>query len=83
MKKISVVVLLLSGCMASGIQLTKDRAAFDLNCPKEQINVQMLSGISENGTGATFGARGCGKRASYIRHEIAGVSLNSQIQEDR
>jgi hypothetical protein len=73
-------VLAMSGCMASGIQLTRDRAAFDLSCPKEQIQVQMLSGLSENGTGSTFGATGCGKKATYIRQEVAGVTLNSQIQ---
>ena len=71
----------LPGCMASGTQLVRDRAGFDLNCPKEQLNIKHLSGV-ENGTGATFGVRGCGKRATYVRHDINGVALNSAIQPD-
>ncbi len=71
------------GCMASGIQLTKERAAFDLNCAHDKIDVQMISGAAERGTGSVFGARGCGKKATYIRQEQAGVTLNSPIQEDK
>ena len=76
-------VLLLPGCMASGIQLTKERAAFDLGCPQEKIDVAMLSGAAERGTGSVFGAKGCGKRATYIRQEQTGVTLNSPIQDDK
>lgn len=75
--------LLLPGCMASGIQLTKERAAFDMGCPQEKIDVTMLSGAAERGTGSVFGAKGCGKRATYIRQEQTGVTLNSPIQEDK
>ena len=75
--------LLFPGCMASGIQLTKERAAFDLGCPQEKIDVTMLSGAAERGTGSVFGAKGCGKRATYIRQEETGVTLNSPIQEEK
>ena len=37
----------------------KDRAAFDLQCDKADITVQKI-GIS------SFGATGCGKKASYV-----------------
>jgi len=70
------------GCMASGIQLTKERAAFDLNCAQDKIDVQMISGAAERGTGSVFGARGCGKKATYIRQEQTGVTLNSPIQDE-
>jgi hypothetical protein len=80
---LSLGSVILSGCMASGIQLTRDRAAFDLGCPQEKINVTMISGAAENGTGSVFGAKGCGKRATYIRQEQTGVTLNSPIQEDK
>jgi hypothetical protein len=74
-------VVLGSGCMASGIQLTKQRAAFDFPCEQAKIDVQMLSGISERGTGSVFGASGCGKKATYIRGQQTGMVLNSPIQE--
>ncbi|MBU8896984.1 hypothetical protein KRR26_15295 [Corallococcus sp. M34] len=82
-RKLLVVVaaVSMSGCLASGVQLTKDRATFDLGCPKDQIDVVMLSGLTERGTGSVFGAQGCGKKATYVRHEAAGVTLNSPIQE--
>ena len=48
----------------------------------EKLEVKMLSGLSERGTGAVFGAQGCGKRATYIRQEVAGMTLNSEITED-
>ena len=87
-RPLSLIALLVStvcltGCMASGIQLTKQRAAFDFNCPQEKLEVKMLSGMSERGTGAVFGAQGCGKRATYIRKEVAGMTLNSEITEDK
>jgi hypothetical protein len=39
----------------------RKRAAFDLNCD-EKITVLDL------GNGNAFGAKGCGKRASYVVH---------------
>jgi hypothetical protein len=35
------------------------RAVYDLGCPKEQIEVSLLSGT-------TYVARGCGKEATYM-----------------
>ena len=78
-----VLGLATSACMASGTQLTQEKAAFDFNCAKDTITVTQLSGMSERGSGAVFGARGCGKRASYVRTPESGVILNSPIQEDK
>jgi len=73
----------LTGCMASGVQLTLERATFDLNCPQDKIAVTQLSGISERGSGSVFGAVGCGKRATYLRTARSGIMLNSPIQDDK
>jgi hypothetical protein len=37
-----------------------ERAAFDLNCPKPQLNTQQL------GDEHTMGVAGCGRRATYV-----------------
>jgi hypothetical protein len=39
--------------------VVKKQAAFDLQCPEDQIQVVQISDIS-------LGASGCGRRASYI-----------------
>ncbi len=77
-----LLLLGIAGCLSSGTNLTRERATFDLGCPAEKIEITQLSGASERGTGSVFGARGCGKKATYIRHEATGVSLNSPIQAD-
>jgi hypothetical protein len=41
-------------------RLVKQRAAFDLNCQDEKIQVV------EIGNGRTFGATGCNRRATYV-----------------
>jgi hypothetical protein len=79
---VSALLLGAAGCLSSGTNLTRERASFDLGCPADKIAITQLSGVSERGTGSVFGARGCGKKATYIRHEAAGVSLNSPIQPD-
>lgn len=38
----------------------RDRASFDMNCPKEELN---LTDLGEN---KTYGVRGCGKQATYV-----------------
>jgi hypothetical protein len=77
-----VVVAGLAGCGTSGIQLTRERAAFDLSCPQDKLNVEVLTG-NEYNAGATFGVRGCGKKATYIRKDEGGTTLDSPIQEDK
>lgn len=52
------------------------QAAFDLNCPEDQIDIVTISSFN-----AQFGARGCAKRASYIWRS-GTVIMNSPIQTE-
>ena len=52
-----ILSLFVVGC-ASGGGTVKDRAAFDLDCPKDKIEVTNIGGTS-------YGASGCGKKATY------------------
>ncbi|HEX8698533.1 MAG TPA: hypothetical protein VF815_06840 [Myxococcaceae bacterium] len=75
--------LLLSGCaglreryMTANIATLRDRASFDLECPKEQIQ------LTELGKFEMQGAEGCGKRATYIFSSGQAVWLmNSEATE--
>ena len=58
------------GLNAGGV---RDRAAFDFNCAADEIQVQDIDGRD-----LTFGARGCGKRATYVWRGST-VILNSEI----
>jgi hypothetical protein len=49
-------------------------AAFDLNCPKEQVSIQVIER-------EIWGATGCGQRARYIR-VCQKVPLNLSIKGD-
>jgi hypothetical protein len=69
--------LLLVGCAGARERIRGDlrkRAAFDLQCPEEQIQ------LTELGDFWTQGATGCGRRATYIRTSDAWV-LNSPTDE--
>ena len=59
--KLSIVILLSVFGMVSCVtasKVTKQKAAFDLECPKEKIKVTRISQTS-------YGAIGCGKKAQY------------------
>ena len=59
MRLVGVLFLFaLFACGASAEQL-QTRAAFDLNCPAQQISVIELDG-------RTRGVTGCGQRATYV-----------------
>jgi hypothetical protein len=68
-----------SSCVTAS-EVTRQRASFDFNCPEDKITTTLVSG-GENTMGATIGARGCGKRAVYVRAQ-AGMVLNSPIQTE-
>lgn len=87
---------LLAGCAASNSEQTngapsepkgiwagqaKDRAAFDMNCPKEQIQLSYIKKADFSG-GPVFGARGCNKRASYSADTVNGVVLRSPVAKE-
>lgn len=61
-------MLVLAGLAACGGHLygseLRQRAAFDLSCPKEQLKVTDLTG--QGGTGNSQGVSGCGKQATYV-----------------
>ena len=72
-KLISLVLvsIIITGCAISterreeiSLEKVRKRAAFDMNCKARKIKVQKIDG-------AAFGARGCGKKATYI---IDGLS---------
>ena len=71
-----VAALLLSvGSVGGGASNVRDtlrpRAAFDLGCTQQQLNVTQLNDT-------TYGVRGCGRQATYVWscHNVAGS--NSQ-----
>ena len=67
--------LALAGCSREGAVRT--RAAYDFDCPEEKVAIDTISSYD-----ASFGARGCGKRASYKWGSDTGVVLNSPIQAE-
>lgn len=78
------VLMLLGGCATVRSQWQDDvhtRAAFDLNCPKEQVTVTLLSKGSPV-SGPVYGAQGCNRRATYIADTRNGVRMNSPITQD-
>ena len=73
----SATILALAGLGCAREGTVRTRAAFDLNCPEDKLEVVTLSSFD-----ATFGARGCGKRATYLWRSNGGAILNSPIQSD-
>jgi len=52
----------LAAC-ADRINFVKQRAPFDLNCPPEQVKVQLIADTDT--FNKTYGATGCNKRITY------------------
>ncbi len=59
----------------------KARAAFDLGCAEDQIQMVYIK-KADFTSGPVFGARGCGKRASYSADTRNGVVLQSGPSSD-
>jgi len=53
-----VVVFMLAGCGASPKTVAQRRASTDFNCPADQVKSEEISG-------GTIKAEGCGKTATY------------------
>ena len=71
------------GCGASRERLMRDltrRAAFDLNCPRDEIGTRALSrgGREVN----VYGVRGCGARATYVLQGSNGPWLLNGSSDD-
>jgi hypothetical protein len=56
---LALPVIVTSGCVGAVVSQVAKRASFDMSCPAEQIELVQLSG-------SAFGARGCGKQATYV-----------------
>jgi hypothetical protein len=76
--------LLLAGCITAGEHFRKDsleRASFEMNCPKDQIQVQELNG-SRLMVGSQVGTSGCGHRVVYVMSASAGWLANSASRNE-
>jgi hypothetical protein len=70
MKKMFLLVSLLAGGCGATTEQLHARAAFDLNCPQNQVNVVEIDD-------RTRGVTGCGKKAVYIENcQPRGMSMN-------
>jgi hypothetical protein len=72
-----VVAFSVLGCISKS-NAVRTRAAFDLDCPGEKLEVTPLT--SEAMETATYGVQGCSKKAAYIYTPGGGAILNSPIQ---
>ena len=52
-------------------------ASFDMQCPKESLQLGLIAGRSWNGIGSQAAVVGCGRRNRYVRVEGAGWVLNA------
>ncbi len=69
---VAALAFVATGCVHDQV---RRRAAFDLNCPETTVEVVTI-------TANSYGATGCGKRASYVTAVGVGVVLNSPVQQD-
>lgn len=54
-----ILAVFVGACEVNPVPKVAERAAFDMNCPTNQIAVTQ-------GDGCTYYARGCGVKAAYI-----------------
>lgn len=93
--RITVVVAAVSlvACTASQQQMRStaaDRAAFDLDCPADQITAQQLGdtviiGRTPENPGlqrTVFGVSGCDQKAVYVVECVGGSSCNAILNAD-
>ncbi len=78
MKKIVLLTLLAlsSACVTTQAEdPVKSKAAFDLNCPKEKLNLTAISEDSVSGM-INYGVSGCGKKVAYLcQRKIVGAAV--------
>lgn len=76
------MLMVFVGCASTMKSVTLKRAAFDLDCPKEKLQIQEL-------TTRTWGVNGCGKRATYITEGECSIEsscrpvMNSPQNQDQ
>jgi hypothetical protein len=73
---LATLIIPIAGCVM-GVRGARDslgsRAAFDMQCPEERLE---MTEFSEN----SYGISGCGRRASYVWNGSSWV-LNSAVQQ--
>ena len=80
--------LLASGCGSTIAESFRrrglDRAAFELQCPPEQVELTGLGTPldSKAKRGSQVGVSGCGRRLVYVFMERSGWILNSDSQRE-
>jgi len=70
----AVVCVLASAC-ASASDVVRDRASYDFDCPREQVETVPIGTL-------TIAAHGCGKKSIYVSNGHTYVR-NSEISPDR
>ena len=60
------LIPLLAACLKPDLKALRVRAAFDLKCEEQALTLQQLKTNADDGTGAVYGVRGCGRQATYI-----------------
>lgn len=84
----TVAVASLLGCATSHAMRdnVRKRAAFDLNCTEDKIQVTEIESPANSVFGAlgSWGARGCGKQATYVQDKPSSrtVIMNSPVAPD-
>lgn len=88
-KRLAVVAIAsLLGCATSQAMQdnVRKRAAFDLNCAQDKIQVIEIESPANTALGAlgSWGARGCGKQATYVQDKQSSrtVIMNSPVAPD-
>ncbi len=84
--KILAFTLLASmGCYTDrAMSSVRSRAAFDLGCPAEKLEVAKLTGSAVGPGLGTYGVEGCGKKATYaLENDLNTPVLNSSITQGK
>lgn len=68
--------VLSTGCASTMKDTALDKAAFDLNCPRSEIEVVELGYRS-------YGAKGCGQRISYEMEGECSFRYTCRAETDR
>ena len=79
-------MLLLIGCVTSSGMKDEvlKRAMFDLDCPADKVSIIEIESPTNLATGkqGTWGARGCGRQATYVQvNGSSNILMNSAAPE--
>jgi len=72
------IAMFATGCASNRDRVMK-RATFDLNCPADQLDVQVLD-KAWAGDELAWGVRGCGKQTTYLLAPAGQIVQNSELQ---